>query len=145
MGADSEDLVDHILNTVQAELTQTSGDNVVGRQGNALAADLAVSSLVDELSGRFKVGVSVGNVGLDQSKHVDGGSVNSDEDAVVNLSQSEQTQDLDNLGRDSNGTADADNEHDLALRGDKEGVVGLGLAARGNGSFLQLSDQNCIY
>lgn len=142
MGADSEDLMDDILNAVQAELTQASGDNIVGRKGNTLATDLAVSSLVDELSGRFKVGVSVGNVGFDQSEHVDGGSVNLDEDAIVDLSQSEQTKDLDNLGGNSDGTADTDNEHNLALRGDEEGVVGLGLTARVDGSLLELQVSN---
>eukprot|EP00916_Digyalum_oweni_P015489 GHVL01025391.1.p2 GENE.GHVL01025391.1~~GHVL01025391.1.p2 ORF type:complete len:176 (+),score=21.56 GHVL01025391.1:227-754(+) len=130
--------MDDILNAVQAELTQASGDNIVGRKGNTLATDLAVSSLVDELSGRFKVGVSVGNVGFDQSEHVDGGSVNLDEDAIVDLSQSEQTKDLDNLGGNSDGTADTDNEHNLALRGDEEGVVGLSLTARVDGSLLEL-------
>ena len=142
MGADSEDLMDDILNAVQAELTQASGDNIVGRKGNTLATDLAVSSLVDELSGRFKVGVSVGNVGFDQSEHVDGGSVNLDEDAIVDLSQSEQTKDLDNLGGNSDGTADTDNEHNLALRGDEEGVVGLSLTARVDGSLLELQVSN---
>lgn len=130
--------MDHVLNTVQTELSKTSGDNVVGGKGDTLATDLAVSSLVDELSGRFKVGVSVGNVGLDQSKHVDGGGVDLDENAVVDLSQSEQAKDLHNLRGASNDTANAHHENNLPLRRDKEGVVGLGLAARGDGSLLKL-------
>ena len=138
MGAHSEDLVDHVLDAVQAELVKTSSDNVVGGKGNALSTDLAVSSLVDELSGGLKVGVSVGNVGLDQSEHVDGGGVDLDENTVVDLSQSEQTKDLDDLGGASNDTADTDNKHDLSLGGDKEGVVGLGLAARRDGGLLKL-------
>ena len=122
--------MDHVLNTVQTELSKTSGDNVVGGKGDTLATDLAVSSLVDELSGR--------NVGLDQSKHVDGGGVDLDENAVVDLSQSEQAKDLHNLRGASNDTANAHHENNLPLRRDKEGVVGLGLAARGDGSLLKL-------
>ena len=130
--------MDHVLDAVQAELSKAGSDNVVGGKGNTLSTDLAVSSLVDELSGGLKVGVSVSNVGLDQSEHVDSGGVDLDENTVVDLSQSEQTKDLDDLGRASNDTADTDDEHDLTLGLDEEGVVGLGLTAGRDGSLLEL-------
>jgi hypothetical protein len=86
--------VDEVLNAGEADLAEGSlNDGVVGER-NSLAVDLTVASLVDELSDQALGGVAVGDVGLNSSDHVHGGLVKSDEDTVVELSQSEELEDL---------------------------------------------------
>lgn len=55
------------------------------------------------------------NVGLDDAQHVDRGLVELDEDAVVDLQEAEELEDLAHLGRDAVDTADADDEGKLVL------------------------------
>ena len=50
--------------------------------------NLAIASLVDEIRDGLLGWVSVSDVWLNLSDHVDGGSVDSDEHTVVELSQS---------------------------------------------------------
>lgn len=94
VSADGGDLVDEVLdggNAVLAELALNDG--VVGKR-NAGSADLAVTSLVDKLSNDALRGVPVSHVGLDSSDHVHGGLVQSHEHAIVELSESEELEDL---------------------------------------------------
>ncbi len=49
------------------------------------------------------------------AEHVDGGLVELDEDAVVDLTQPKELEDLADLGRDLVDTADAHNEGQLGL------------------------------
>lgn len=58
------------------------------------AADLAEATLVDQFLHALQVGVSVGDVRLDALKHANGGVVELDEDAVLDLAQTQKTQDL---------------------------------------------------
>ena len=93
-GTDGGNLVDKILNAGEAYLAEGSlNDGVVGER-NSLAVDLTVASLVDELSDQTLRRVAVGDVGLNSSDHVHGGLVKSDEHTVVELSQSEELEDL---------------------------------------------------
>jgi len=64
VGADSEDLVDQVLNANDAVLAEVGLNNVVGGQGSALALNLSVSSLVDKLTDGLQIGGSPGNVGF---------------------------------------------------------------------------------
>merc|ERR1719430_873485 len=71
--------------------------------------------LVDQLANRLEVGCTPGNVGLADSKHVDGGLVQLDEDTVVDLPQTEQLEDLLDLGRDLVDTTDSHHEGKLGV------------------------------
>ena len=93
-GADGGDLVDEVLNAGEAELAEGSLNDGVVSEGDSLAVDLAVASLVDKLSDQALGRVAVGDVGLNSSDHVHGGLVESDEDTVVELSQSQELEDL---------------------------------------------------
>lgn len=98
VGANSEDFVDEIFHADNALGAQSLlNDGVVG-QGNTLAVDLGIAALVDELLDGLEVGVTIGNVGLDNAEHVDGGLVQLDKDSVVDLEQAEQLEHLANLG-----------------------------------------------
>ena len=96
VGANGEDLVDQILHTHDAVLAQVVLDELVVGESNALLIDLAISTLVDELSDSLEVGVAVGNVGVDNGEHLLGGLGQLDEDTVVDL---EETEELENLAR----------------------------------------------
>ena len=98
LGSKSGDFMDKILNASNSVLSKDSLNDVVVSQGDSRAVDLAVASLVDELLDGCLGWVSIGNVRLNTSEHVDGGLVQSHEHSVVQLSQSKELQDLLVLG-----------------------------------------------
>ena len=88
------DLVDEVLNTNNSGLSEFGiNDFVVSKRDSALV-DLSISSLVDKIGDGLLVGVTISNVWLNLSNHVDGGLVQSDEDTIVKLSQSQKLHDL---------------------------------------------------
>lgn len=135
----SVDLVDQVLNGDDTVLTQSSLDDLVVRQGNSLRTNLTVTSLVDQLSDGSQVRVTVSNVWLSQLKQLRGSLGNLDKDTSVNLGQSQQLQDLSWLRWDLHNTLDSDNENQLLLSLNEEGVVGLGLSLGVNDSTLSIS------
>lgn len=98
VGADSEDLVDEILNADDTVLAEVGLDDGVVGKSNALLVDLAVTALVDELLDGLQVGVTVGNPRLNDLDHLHGGLGNTDEAAVVDLEKTEKLEDLAGLG-----------------------------------------------
>ena len=96
-------------------LSQDTLDGVVGLQGNSLLVDLAVTSLEDESSDGFSGWVSVGDVWLNSSEHIDGSLIDSDEDTVVELSQSEESHDPDDLGVEFVNTSDSNNKGEFGF------------------------------
>lgn len=95
---------------------------------NALLADLSVSTLVDEFTDGLQVGGTIGNVGLNQLKHLSGSVGKTEEDTVVDLEKTEQLENLTGLGSNVVDTLDTDNEDKLGLGGNVEVTAGLGLA-----------------
>jgi hypothetical protein len=137
--ANSVDLVDQILHADDAVLAESLlNDGVVGKR-DSLLVDLTVSSLVDELSNGGQVGVTEGNVGLDDSQKLGGSLGDSHKDTVVDLVESQELQDLSGLGGHLGDTLDSDNEHELGLGGDVEGAVELGLSSESDLLSLGLS------
>ena len=98
VGSASLDFVDDVLDAVNSAFAETSlNDDVIGK-GDSHSVELAVSSLVDELLDHGAGRVTVGDEGFDHADHVDGGLVETDEDTVVELSQTEELHDLLGLG-----------------------------------------------
>jgi hypothetical protein len=126
VGADSEDLVDQILHADNAVLGKVLLDNGVVGKSNALLVDLTVTTLVDELTDSLEVGVTPGDEGLDDLKHLDGGLGQADEDTVVDLEKTEELEGLALLGVNLVDTLDTDNEGELGLSGDVERALLLG-------------------
>lgn len=133
------DLVDQVLNGLDTVLTQSTLDDLVVRQGNSLGVDLTVTSLVDQLSDGSQVRVTVGDVRLGQSEQLRSGLGDLDENTRVDLSQTEQLQDLSWLRWDLRDTLDSDDEHQLWLGLNVERVVGLGLTLGVNQGTLSVS------
>ena len=127
VGADGVDLVDEILHADNAELAEGLLDDRVVGQGDALLVDLTVSALVDKLADGLQVGLTVGDVGVDELQHLGGGLGQADKDTVVDLEKTQQLEDLAGLGGNVVDTLDADNEGELGLGGNVERTSGLGL------------------
>merc|ERR1719282_73171 len=70
VGAGGVDLVDDVLNGNDAVLAEIGLDDLVVGKRQALLVDLAVSSLVDELTDGLQVGLTVGNVRLNKLEHL---------------------------------------------------------------------------
>jgi len=132
VGADGVDLVDEILHTDHAVLSEVLLDDLVVSQRQALLVNLAISALVDEFANGLLVGVTVGNERLDDLQHLQGGLGELNEDTVVDLQQTEQLQSLALLGINLVDTLDADDESKLVLLGHVELVLLLGLALQTN-------------
>jgi hypothetical protein len=96
VGADGEDLVDQILHADNSILSKVGLNEGVVSESNALFVNLAITALVDELPNGLEVGIPIGNPGLDNLKHLEGGFGQTDEDTVVDL---EKTKELENLAR----------------------------------------------
>jgi len=110
VGANSVDLVDKILNADNAVLAEVLLDDLVVREGDTLAVDLAVTTLVDELADGLQVGVTIGDVWVDDGEHLRGSLVQADENTIVDLEQTQQLEDLTWLRSDLVDTLDTDNE-----------------------------------
>lgn len=122
LGAHGEDLVHEVLHADDAVLAQHRLNLVVVRHSDALAVDLGVATLVDELTHGLQVGVTekkvrvkqdktegrllpVGDVRLNQLQHLLGGSVQAHKHGVVDLAQTQKLQNLAGLGVQSVDTA----------------------------------------
>ena len=100
VGANGVDLVNQVFHADNAVLAEVLLNDLVVGKSNALLVDLSVATLVDELTDSLEVGVTVGDVGVDNSQHLLGGLGETDEDTVVDLEQTEELQDLAGLGSD---------------------------------------------
>ena len=114
LGSAGVDLMDDVLNAEKVVSCQGVLDNFVRSQGDSLAIDLAVASLVYQVIDEFLGGwalnliylkllktlimLPIGDEGLDCLEHVEGCLVDLHEDSSVELSQSQQLEDLSGLG-----------------------------------------------
>ena len=90
----SSDFVDEVFNARNTDFAELSSDDGVVSKWNSASVNLTVSSLVDQLRDGGSGWESVGHEWLDHSDHVPGGLVKLNESTVVELSQSEELQDL---------------------------------------------------
>ena len=90
----SDDLMDQILHTDDTVFTQVFLNDLIVCERDTLLVDLAVAALVDEFTDSLEVRVAVGDVWLDNLEHFVGGFCETDEDAVVDLEETEKLEDL---------------------------------------------------
>ena len=100
----------NVFHTLHAEVSKGGLNNSVGTDGDALAVQLAETSLVDKVSHALQVGVAVSDEGLHKAQQADSGGVDANEHTVVNLSQAKKLQDLSDLRRHTVDTANTNNE-----------------------------------
>mmetsp|Transcript_21669 Transcript_21669/g.41371 ORF Transcript_21669/g.41371 Transcript_21669/m.41371 type:complete len:289 (-) Transcript_21669:90-956(-) len=137
-GANSEDLVNEILDTNHVFLTQYLLHDAVVGERNALFVDLAESSLVDQFLHGFKVRVSPHDVRFDAAKHHQSCLVDLDEYTVIDLPQAQQLKDLSGLRVHVINTAQADHERQLRLRFYIETTLGFCRAPQSHSVLLLL-------
>ena len=137
--AGSHNLVHNVFNADDALVAECAfDDGVVGERGSSLL-HLAVATLVDEVPDSLEVWVTVGNVWLDDSDHVDGGLVHLDKDGVVDLEETEELEDLLDLWRNRVDTLDPDEDGDLGLGRDVEVADLSGVTLQTDGVSFGLS------
>lgn len=129
-GSDSVKLMNNVLHADDALLAELLFDDGIVLEGNALTVDLGMTTFVNKLTDGLKGRSAVGDVGLDDAEHVDGGLGQADEDTVVDLTQAEELKNLAWLGAHLVDTLDADDEGELGLGGYIEGVGGAGEALK---------------
>ena len=74
-------------------LTESLFDDFVG-EGASASLELAISALVNELTHRFEVGISPGDVRISDSQHAQRSLVQLDKSGVVDLTETEQLKNL---------------------------------------------------
>ena len=97
-GADGPDLVDEVLDGGDTLLSESVLDDRVVVKRNSSSVDLAEASLVNEASDVVAGWVTIGDIWLNGSEHVDSGSVEAHKHSIVELSESQELHDLLALG-----------------------------------------------
>jgi hypothetical protein len=138
-GADSVDFVDQIFNADDVLVAQNLFNDAIVNNGSSSSLGLGETSLVDQFSDSLEAGVSPGNVGFNNLEHVEGGLVDSEEDSVVNLSESHQLKDLSRLGVDLVDTSNSNNESKFGSRSNVEVSSSTGSSLVSQEGFLLVS------
>jgi len=136
VGPNSVYLVDQVLHTYDAVFAEIILDKLVVGKRDALLVDLAVTTLVDELADRFQVGVSVGNVRVDNGKHLGCSLGEADENTIVNLEEPEELKNLARFRSDLINTLNSKNKNQFRFIGNVERT--LLLAQTGQTDLLPL-------
>ena len=125
--ADGVDLVDQVLHAHNAVLAQMLlNDRIVGERDALLLRGLGISTLVDELADGLKVRVAVGDEGLDDLQHLHCGLGQANEDAIVDLEETEELEGLALLWVDLVDTLDADDKGEFWFGRHEVGAFLLG-------------------
>jgi len=124
--ANGVDLVHQVLDAVDAQVAHRLLDDVVVADLDSLTVDLDGASLVDHVLDGLLGWVAPGDEWIADSKHLDAGLVESDEDGVSDLSKSEELKGLLWLWRELVDTSDTDDQGELWLVWNVKVTVGLG-------------------
>lgn len=122
--ADGVNLVDQIFNANDTLVAEHLLDHGVIRERNALLVHLTVATLVDELSNALQVRVTEHDVRLNLAKLVESRLVRLHEDAVVDLTEAKELENLLRLRVDVVQTTEAHDKDELVLRFDVEATLG---------------------
>ena len=125
--ANGIDFVDQILHAHDTVLSEVLFDDGVICKGDALLRlGLRVTTLVDEFAHRLEVGVAVSDERLDDLQHLRCGLGQTDEDAIVDLQQSEKLESLSLFRVDLVDTLNAHHEDKLGFGRHVVGALLLG-------------------
>jgi len=128
MSSDIDKFSDQVFNADNVELSKSLLDDFIAGDGDSLLVDLSVSSLVDHLGEGVSSGISECDIRFDLLDHVKGGSVNSDQNGLVDLSESEQLEDLFGTGSHIVDTSDSDHKDDSGFSWNIEGSSSSGFS-----------------
>jgi len=137
--ADLVDLVDEVINAVDAVFSELSGDHLVVLDRETFLVDTAVTSLQDEFLDGLEIRVTANNVRHNAFQHVHHRLRAFDEDGLVELVQTEELEDFAGLRGHLVDTGGTDHQHHLRFRLDEEVAGSLGQSALGNEHLLVLA------
>merc|ERR1711907_502374 len=126
IGTNSVNFVNQIFNAVDSNGTQSFFNDGIAVKFDSLTVDQNGTSFVDHLFDGFLRRITPGDKGISHSKHVDGRFVQSDEDGLTNLSQSEDLQNFLRLRRDLINTSDSSNHSQFGSIRNEIVTVSLG-------------------
>ena len=89
-----DDFVDQILHADNAKFAQVFLNELVVCESDTLLVDFTVAPLVDELTDRLEIGIAISDVWVYDCKHLLRGLGQTNEDAIVDLEESEKLKDL---------------------------------------------------
>jgi 2-succinyl-5-enolpyruvyl-6-hydroxy-3-cyclohexene-1-carboxylate synthase len=112
---DSRDFVNKIFNTDDVVLAERLFNNRVISDGDTLLVNLSISTLVDQTTNGLQVRVTVGNIRLNQLKHLRGSLVKTNKDTIVDLQKTQKLKNLTRLGSNVVNTTDTNNKDKLLL------------------------------
>jgi len=135
----SNDFVNHFLKRSNFVFAKGSDDDLVASKRDSLLVDLSETSLVDQIRDGLSSGVTISNIRLDLLKHVEGSSVDSDEGGIIDLSESEESQDLLGLRGKMVNTSNSYNKSNLGFSRDIESTFSSSFSSEIN-KFLVLGD-----
>jgi len=130
MRSDSVKVSDQIFNANDSEFSKGLFNNFIGSNGDSLLVDLSETSLVDQSGDGVSGGESESDKRFDLLDHVKGGSVNSDQSSVVDLSESQQLKDLSDIGSQIVNTSDSGDKDELGFSGNIESTFSSSLSLK---------------
>ena len=89
-----DNLMHQILHTYDAISAQIGLNDLIVSQRDALLVNFAIASLVDQIADCLDRWITVGDIGLDDLQHFRGGFGEFDENAVIDLEETEELKDL---------------------------------------------------
>jgi len=128
--SNSVDLVDEIFNTHNSLVVKSLLNERIVGDGNSLASDLQESTFVNEMLDSLQIWGSVSNVRFNQLQHLADGSVQSNKNSIVDLSQTKQLQNLSSLGVNSIDTSNTNDDSKTRLRFSEEISTSSSLSAK---------------
>ena len=126
VGTNGVELVDEVLNADDVLGTKVLSDELVG-DADTLTIDLSITTLVDEVGDGLARRSTPGDIRSNTDEHVEGSLVSLHEGSVVDLAETEELKDLTNLGGNTVGTEDTDNEVRLGLSREEVLLGSLGV------------------
>ena len=90
----SDNFVDQVFNTDDSVLSKGFLNNFVIGKRNSASVDLSIASLVDKLPNGLACGVTISNIRFNLSDHVNGSFIEFNKSTIMELSQSEELQNL---------------------------------------------------
>jgi hypothetical protein len=128
----SDDLVDEVLHAGDTLATKVLSNDLVARKRNTLLVNLAETALVDQAAHSLKARGTICDVRLNNLKHVQGGLVGTNEHTIVDLTKTEQLENLLGLGGHAVDTTNTDYKKNFGFCRLVEVAVVLGLATQAN-------------
>ena len=124
--------VNQIVHREDTVLSENSLDLLVIHERHTLTVQLGITTLVHQFADSLEVGVTVGDVGFHETEHLNGGLVQTNKDSIVDLAETEKTEDLLHLGRNLVDTTNTDHNGKTTFTFNEEVTIVVSFSSLGN-------------